>query len=144
MCFSLFGFPNSGLVRQPDKLFTRTLKEDESLSSFLIYSVLILLFYFFLVSLCVCPCPTFPFLLETFFSPGQKSMCCHFLWLVAASYHVWRQRSFRPWETTFTLFLVPHSFFFSFSFSFFFFLKTLRQAASTNSSSSFSFFFDCV
>lgn len=96
------------------------------------------------MSLCVCPCPTFPFLLETFFSPGQKSMCCHFLWLVAASYHVWRQRSFRPWETTFSLFLVPHSFFFLFLLLF---LETLRQAASTNSSSSFSFFltvYSCI
>ena len=145
MCFSLFGFPNSGLVRQPDKLFTRTLKEDESLSSFL-YILFLFFYFFFLVSLCVCPCPTFPFLLETFFSPGQKSMCCHFLWLFAASYHVWRQRNAvsdrgRPRSP---YFLFHTLFFFLFLLRF---LETLRQAASTNSSSSFSFFltvYSCI
>lgn len=142
MCFSLFGFPNSGLVRQPDKLFTRTLKEDESLSSFLIYSVLILLFIFFFWCRCVfVHVRPFHFSSKRFSHLGRRA--CAVIFFDSSLRRITfggnavsdRGRPRSPY------FLFHTLFFFLFLLRF---LETLRQAASTNSSSSFSFFFDCV
>lgn len=144
MCFSLFGFPNSGLVRQPDKLFTRTLKEDESLSSFLIYSVLILLFFFFWCRCVFVHVRPFHFSSKRFSHLGRRA--CAVIFFDSSLRRITfggnavsdRGRPRSPY------FLFHTLFFFLFLLRF---LETLRQAASTNSSSSFSFFltvYSCI
>lgn len=98
ICLSTVSRTVGDWFRQPDKLFYEDIEKKRNKVCHFFFFFLLLLWFFFFSEIFVARLYLYPasvsyiptiflkgrFSYLIFFSPGQKSMCCHFLWLAAS------------------------------------------------------------